>query len=100
MPYCFLTTATIRASESAAARELWWPPGALPSAVTAFTTTREEIGGNGNLAYTWGRFTLSFESEGTVYSNEGNYMRIFRKEPDGVWKISHQTWNDPVPATP
>lgn len=84
----------------AAARELWWPPGAPPSPVTAFTTTGEEIGGNGNFAYTWGRFTLSFESEGTVYSNEGNYMRIFRKDPEGAWKISHQTWNDPVPATP
>lgn len=87
---------------TAAARELWWPPDTPPSPVTAFTTAGEEIGGNGKLAYTWGRFTLASESEGTVYANEGNYMRLFRKDADGAraWKINHQIWNDPVPTTP
>lgn len=81
-----------------AIEEFWWPEG-QPARVTRFSATQDEVSGMSSLAYARGRFVLAFEYEGIEYSNEGNYVVLLKKDPQGVWKISHRIWNDPLPET-
>lgn len=84
-----------------AIRAFWWPPGGPPVAVVEFQQSYEEISGDGNLAYARGRFELAFEmdveGQTRMFRNEGNYLMLLRRGDDGVWRITHRIWNDPVP---
>ncbi len=77
-----------------AIREFWWPADAAPTTVTDFTLSQVEAGGSGNMGFVRGSFSLDFAYDGTAYSNQGEYLSLFRKGPDGSWRISHRMWND------
>jgi len=77
-------------------KAFWWPEDALPTKVKLFTSEIDEISGINNMAYVRGRFRLEFEYDAKVYSNEGNFVNILRKENEN-WKLSRLIWNDPVP---
>jgi len=51
------------------------------------------------LAYARGRseLALTVEDNGKIqnWRNAGNFLAIFKKQPDGKWLISHLIWNDP-----
>lgn len=81
---------------SQAIKEFWWPADALPSSVTEFTSTTDEIDGSGDMAFVRGRFKLVFTYGDQTYSNEGNYLNTVRKDSLGDWKLSRLIWNDPV----
>lgn len=87
---------------AAAIRRHYWPKGSPPLKVTEYSMTAAETGGCSSLAYARGRFRLTFRfgpaGEEKTFSNEGNYLMIFRKS-GGRWKISRFIWNDPVPQT-
>jgi len=78
-------------------RQNFWPPNSPPLTVLEYTMDIREIDGGSALAYSRGRFRLRFSFDGKEYSNEGNYMMVFRKQADNSWKISRFIWNDPVP---
>jgi ketosteroid isomerase-like protein len=56
--------------------------------------TEIEVSGSGNLGYVRGTFRLPFEYDGNSYENQGKYVTILRKTPDGLWRISHHIWDD------
>ena len=77
----------------------WWPADSPPTTVTKLEMTAQEIGGQGDIAYVWGRaevvWTTGDANAAKKFSNSGTYLSILRRQPDGSWKISHHMWDDP-----
>ena len=50
---------------------------------------------NGMVAHEYGRYTLACEFEGDREPTrvEGNYVSIWKKGEDGVWRYALRTWN-------
>ena len=82
-----------------AAREFWFPDDAPPSTINEFNMVQAEVGGSGNTAFVRGTFSLSFEYDGSTYSNQGNFISLLKKGPTGTWRISHHMWNDMPPPS-
>jgi uncharacterized protein (TIGR02246 family) len=53
-----------------------------------------EIGHDGDLGWVVGDQSIEFPVEGEMMTGTGNYVVIYRKEDDGVWRIVVDTWND------
>ena len=81
-----------------AIRAFWFPANAPPTSVTVYSTDIQQVEGSGELAFMRGRFKLVFEFGGKTYSNEGNFLDVYRKVGD-QWKCHVHMWNDPVPET-
>lgn len=81
--------------------EFWFPPDAPPTTVTKLVVTIQSVGGDGQVAYVWGTdevaWTTTQDGKTTSSSHAGNFLNVLQKQPDGVWKISHHMWDDPVP---
>ncbi len=77
-----------------AIRTFWWPADSPPATITEFTAVQHDAGGDGDIGYVRGSFSLSFEYDGKTLSNHGDYLSILRHLPDGSWRISHRAWND------
>ncbi|MGO8791916.1 MAG: YybH family protein [Terriglobia bacterium] len=61
-----------------------------------------EIDGQGNLAYDHGTYSMSVYPAGaTAFEDHGKYLTLWRKQPDGAWKISRSIYNsDLAPPAP
>ena len=55
----------------------------------------EEVEVSGNLAYGRGfaKVTLVPKKGGTPLVSTAKYLNILEKQPDGVWKTTHDIWN-------
>ncbi|MGH2397551.1 MAG: YybH family protein [bacterium] len=82
-----------------AIREHFWPPNLGFFTVDTYRMIPVEVSGCGDLAYSRGRFSIQFTTEvggeRKSFSNEGNYMMVFRKN-EGRWLITRYIWNDPI----
>jgi len=82
-------------------KEHFWPPDSPPFRVDRFELTQVETEGTGNLAYTRGsseiEFSMQIDDNWNTYSNAGNFLMIFRRNPDNKWYIIRYIWNDPLP---
>lgn len=79
-------------------RDLWFPADAPVTTVTRFEHRVSDAEVEGDRGVLWGRFDLGFEDDGQHYAYEGNYLLVGAKGPDGAWRITHLTWNDPPPV--
>jgi len=63
-------------------------------------TSPAEVEGRGNLAYAWGGFTMTITLPGAggPIMERGKYLEIWRKQPDGWWRISRDIFNSNLPA--
>jgi ketosteroid isomerase-like protein len=81
--------------------DFWFPPNAPPTKITKLVVTLEGIGGDGQLAYTWGTDEVAWNTmqDGKVTSaaHTGRFLNVLRKQPNGDWKISHHMWDDAIP---
>jgi uncharacterized protein (TIGR02246 family) len=79
--------------------DFWWPADAPPTTVTRLEMTTQEIGGQGDLAYTWGQAVVAWTNGNgggpRSFSDRGTYLSILRRQPGGGWKITHHMWDDP-----
>ena len=53
-----------------------------------------DFGHDGNLGWVVGNSTIEFPTGDTMGTGTGNYVVVYRKEDDGVWRIVIDTWND------
>jgi uncharacterized protein (TIGR02246 family) len=53
-----------------------------------------EMGHDGNLGWIVGNSTIEFPMGDSMGTGTGNYVVVYRKEADGVWRIVVDTWND------
>jgi ketosteroid isomerase-like protein len=53
-----------------------------------WTPTDALMGPSGDMGYTWGHFEgHSKDANGNPVTTSGRYMTIWRKQPDGAWKV-------------
>jgi ketosteroid isomerase-like protein len=53
-----------------------------------WTPTEATMGPSGDMGYTWGHFEgHSKDANGNPITTVGRYMTIWRKQPDGGWKV-------------
>ncbi len=68
--------------------------------LTSFTAPVDEVSGIGDLAYAHGTYSLTTNlPDGSSVNEQGSYVNLFRRQPDGSWRYSHNIWhsNSPVP---
>jgi uncharacterized protein (TIGR02246 family) len=80
----------------AAIEKFFWPPDSPTFRVLKYEMTPVEVAGGGNLAYSWGKLALTFETAPgdppKTSSSEGTYLMVFRKA-GGAWKLARYMWN-------
>lgn len=67
--------------------------------ITAFSPTVEEIDGCRDLAFLRATYSLAAMPEGAPepWEDEGKYVEIWRRQPDGSWLIAVEIWNSDSP---
>lgn len=76
----------------------WWPAGGPPSTVVQLDITVEQLEGDCRIAYARGRDDVAWTSEEkgatTRHGHPGTYLNVFRRLPDGTWRIAQHMWDD------
>ena len=76
-----------------AAIEAFWR-GGLRMGIKEAVLTTVDVSGAGDLAYEIGRFALKVQPEGKgLIEQKGKYVVVWKKAPDGVWKLHVDIWN-------
>jgi ketosteroid isomerase-like protein len=72
--------------------------GALDLFVVDIQITNEEVGVNGNLAFSRGNYVATFSPKDGAQPIpvDGKFMTILKKQPDGSWKIHRDMFNSNV----
>ena len=67
--------------------------------MTVFKERVEEISGDANLAYPQGTYETSFVPKGakTPVNEKGKVLGVWRKQPDGSWRVTRVIWNSDLP---
>ena len=62
-----------------------------------FTTLDVKV--NGNSAFEIGTFDMAFAMPGgSEMSEQGKYLTVYERGPDGKWRIKVETWNGDAPT--
>lgn len=69
--------------------------------LTSYELIRDRIDGAEGIAYVRGRYAISLRPAGAPapVSDQGDFLEVWRQEPDGVWRISEAMWNTRLPAS-
>ena len=67
--------------------------------VLTWEPVKAEVSKSGDLGYTWGRYkSLREGSDGTIMTEYGKYLNVWRKQSDGTWKVLVDMGNsNPMP---
>ena len=65
-----------------------------------FTFDNEEVQAFGDFGFARGRYFVTVMAEGKIVLGEGKYLTIFRRQPDGSWKIYRDCFNSSPPPSP
>jgi ketosteroid isomerase-like protein len=66
--------------------------------ITAFSLKANEIDGAGDVAYSYGNYSLSMKTPGGTVVDEGKSVVIYRRQPGGGWKAWRDIFNSSLPA--
>lgn len=70
--------------------------------LTSYELAREQIDGADGIAYIRGTYAITLRPVGAPgpITDEGDFLEIWRKGPDGAWHIAEAMWNTrrPMPA--
>lgn len=73
-----------------------WPP---ESYKLTWTPEGARVSASGDMGITWGHYEgVSKDSEGGTLKTSGRYMTVWKKQPDGTWKVELDSSNDGPPA--
>jgi ketosteroid isomerase-like protein len=76
----------------AIARQATWSPKVYQ---LVWTPTDGVMSPSGDMGYTWGHYEgRSHDSDGNAKVTTGRYLTIWRKEPDGSWKVALDASSD------
>jgi uncharacterized protein (TIGR02246 family) len=76
---------------------------ATPGFSLSFQTVKVEVSRSGDLAYSYGTNTVTMNNaQGKPVTDKGKYVAVYRKQPDGKWKVVADIGNSdsPVPLPP
>jgi uncharacterized protein (TIGR02246 family) len=86
-------------SGKAAIRELMNAFFAMPSFSLSFQTVKVHISQSGDLAYSYGINTVTLTAPGgNAVSDKGKYLTVYKKQPDGTWKVVADIGNSDLHA--
>lgn len=69
--------------------------------LASYELIRDRIDGADGIAYIRGRYAIRLRPVGApaLISDQGDFLEIWRKEPDGAWRIIEAMWNTRRPAS-
>lgn len=71
---------------------------AIPGFAVSWKPTRAEVSESGELGYTVGTYEFQIKDKtGNTIKDVGKYMRIWKKDQDGTWKIAFAIANTDLP---
>ena len=66
-----------------------------------FTPNRLDVSKSSDLAFTQGAYKMTFSDiRGNKFEDEGKYLTVYRKLPDGTWKAVEDTMMSDLPLPP
>ena len=67
----------------------------------AYELMRDALDGADGLGYARGRYSITLRPVGAPgpISDHGDFLEIWRREPDGAWRVAEAIWNTRVPLT-
>ncbi|HTB97081.1 MAG TPA: DUF4440 domain-containing protein [Terracidiphilus sp.] len=70
-----------------------------PNFSLVFAPAKVEIAKSGDIAYTQGRFqyTTTDPKTGKRVGQAGNYVEVYKKQPDGTWKVQEDIATEETP---
>lgn len=75
-------------------REIAIPMMADSNLEESIRNIRVEVSQAGDLAYQVGTYELTFtNSTGQVQREQGKYVHVWKKQPDGSWQVVADIWN-------
>jgi len=78
--------------------EAFWK-GGLQMGIKDAVLTIEDVFAGGDLAYEIGRYALKIQPEGAEpVGQKGKYVVVWKKTPEGVWKLHVDIWNSNPPS--
>ena len=76
---------------------------ALPGYSLEYSPAIADVGGAADLGYTIGTYHMKLPgSDGIIADIDGKYLTIWKRQPDGTWKVAVDMFNangPPVPVT-
>ncbi len=74
---------------------------AIPGFAVSWQTTQAEVSRSGDLGYTLATLELSVnDADGNPVTRRGKDVHVWKKQPDGSWKVVIDIWNfDGPPAS-
>lgn len=86
-----------------ASRAIFAELEASPGYSLSYTPTTAYVGSGGDLGYTIGTYQMQLsDDDGDVVEIDGKYLTVWKRQPDGSWKIAVDMFNSngpPVPVT-
>ncbi len=80
----------------AIAKQATWAPSSYQ---LTWTPTDGTMSPAGDMGYTWGHYDgRSIDADGNSKVTSGRYLTIWRKEPDGSWKVVLDASSDEPPS--
>jgi uncharacterized protein (TIGR02246 family) len=77
-----------------AIREEWEQILSIRGSKNTATTTTVEVSRAGDLGYTQGTYSTTFDlKDGTTGTEHGKWVSIWKKQPDGTWKVAVEIYN-------
>lgn len=66
------------------------------------TAQPQDIGGHGDVAYVRGTYTLTLAPQGDApaMKDNGKYLEVHRKQPNGSWTVVADIFNSDLPVMP
>lgn len=82
---------------AAIAQSANWDPKAYQ---LTWTPTDAQMGPSGDMGYTWGHFEgRSIDANGNPVTTTGRYITVWKKQPDGSWKVELDAGANEPPAS-
>ena len=67
--------------------------------LVSYELTRDAVVGADGFAYVRGRYAITLRPRGAPgpISDQGDFLEIWRREPDGAWRVAEAIWNTRTP---
>jgi ketosteroid isomerase-like protein len=74
---------------------------ASPGFSLQWTAQRAEVAASGDIGYTVGTYEMNMNNAaGNPMSEKGKYVTVWKKQPDGRWKVTEDIFNSDEPPPP
>ena len=81
-----------------ALRQAWRTTLAIPGFSMSLQPVKVEVARSGDLAYVHGTWTRTMnDATGKPTADKGNYVVVYKKQPDGKWRIVADIGNSDLP---